>query len=161
MRRSSGFIRLKPGDPLRREPAAIAAGLQRRYRLSGYPGARVKGAFEEEPGRLTLDVEEGHLLEVSLQGLDGTARETALSALGLETGRVLREGDIWAAIARLDDASEGTVKAWGARSGAWSPFPEARASSFPSRSHPPASTWGSGLPGSRGATTGSTASPSG
>lgn len=107
------FIRLKPGDPLRREPAAIAAGLERRYRISGYPGARVAGAFEEAGGRLTLDVEEGHLVEVSLEGLDGPARARALSALGLETGRVLREGDIWAAIARLNDASEGTVKAVG------------------------------------------------
>jgi hemolysin activation/secretion protein len=118
-----GFIRLNPGDPLRREPAAIAAGLQRRYRLSGYPGARAEGTFDDGAGRLALDVEEGHLLEVSIEGLDEPARARALSALGLETGRVLREGDIWAAIARLDDASEGAVKAVGSPLWSVEPLP--------------------------------------
>jgi hypothetical protein len=105
-----GFIRLQPGAPLRREPPAIAAGLERRYRISGYPGARVAASFDENAGRLTLEVEEGHLVEVSVEGLEGSARQRASRVLGFEVGRVLREGDIWAAVARLEKASEGTVK---------------------------------------------------
>jgi len=105
-----GFIRLQPGEPLRRDPPAIAVGLERRYKLSGYPAAVVAASFDEGALRLTLDVEEGHLLEVSVDGLDGAAREAALKALGFEMDRVLREGDIWAAVARLGSVSEGTVK---------------------------------------------------
>jgi hypothetical protein len=108
-----GMIRVRPGGPLLREPGVIAEGLAKRYRIAGYPAARVGASFDAASGRLVLEVDEGRLAEVVTEGLEGAARRRALEALRLEPGRVLREGDIWSAIARLDDASEGTVRTAG------------------------------------------------
>src|SRR5258706_8293976 len=102
-----GLIRLHPGDPLRRTPEVIAQGLTKRYRLAGYPAARVGVRFDE--GLVLIDVDEGTLAEVVVVGLTGAASRRAIEALRLETGKPLREGDIWSGIARLDTASEGTV----------------------------------------------------
>ena len=104
-----GMIRLREGDPLRRDAPAIARGLANRYRIAGYPAARVDGRFDEATGRLALEVEEGRLREVAVSGLDGGAAAKAVETLGLEVGKVLREGDVWAAIGRLDTGSEGMV----------------------------------------------------
>ncbi|HSB60123.1 MAG TPA: POTRA domain-containing protein, partial [Vicinamibacteria bacterium] len=108
-----GMIRLRPGDPLRREPDAIAQGLRNRYRIAGYPAASVSSSFDEASGRLLLDVDEGRLREVVIEGLEGAASRRAIEAMGLETGEVLREGDIWSALARVEEASEGAVRTTG------------------------------------------------
>ena len=107
------LIRVHPGGPLQREPAVIADGLAKRYRIAGYPAARVAASFDPGSGRLLLDVDEGRLGEIVTEGLEGGARRRALEALRLAPGGVLREGDIWSAIARLDDESFGTVRAAG------------------------------------------------
>jgi hypothetical protein len=108
-----GLIRLHPGDSLRRTPELIAQGLTKRYRLAGYPAARVDVRFDEGSGLLVIDVDEGTLVEVVVNGLEPAASRRAIEALRLETGKPLREGDIWSAIARLDSASDGTVHAEG------------------------------------------------
>ena len=108
-----GLIRLHPGDPLRRAPEVIAQGLTKRYRLAGYPAARVGVRFDEGSGLVLIEVDEGTLAEVVVVGLTGAASRRAIEALRLETGKPLREGDIWSGIARLDSASEGTVHAEG------------------------------------------------
>ncbi len=108
-----GMIRVRPGGPLQREPGVVAEGLAKRYRIAGYPAARVSASFDASSGRLVLEVDEGRLREVVTEGLEGAARRRALETMRLEPGRVLREGDIWSAIARLDDASEGTVRTAG------------------------------------------------
>jgi hypothetical protein len=104
-----GLIRLKPGDPLRREPASIAKGLANRYHIAGYPAAHVRADYDEASGRLTLEVDEGHLTEIAVEGLEGSARSRALETLGLRAGQVLKEGDVWAALARIDTASDGAI----------------------------------------------------
>jgi hemolysin activation/secretion protein len=103
------LIRLQPGEPLRRDPDTIAAGLASRYRIAGYPGARVAASFDAATGRLVLDVDEGTLVEVRVEGLGDSAARRAHATLGLQTGRVLREADIWEAFARLERESEGTI----------------------------------------------------
>jgi hypothetical protein len=108
-----GLIRLHPGDPLGRAPEVIAQGLTKRYRLAGYPAARVGVRFDEGSGLVLIEVNEGNLVEVVVVGLEGAASRRAIEALRLETGKPLREGDIWSGIARLDSASEGTVHAEG------------------------------------------------
>lgn len=109
-----GLIRLHPGDSLRRTPELIAQGLTNRYRLAGYPAARVDVRFDEGSGLLVIDVDEGTLVEVVVNGLGEAASRRAIEALRLETGKPVREGDLWAAVARLDSASDGTVHAEGA-----------------------------------------------
>jgi hypothetical protein len=104
------LTRLREGGELRRPPEAIAEGLASRYRIAGYPAARVAARFDAAAGRLVLDVEEGTLVEVRIEGLNPIASRRALAGLGLETGRVLREADIWEAFARLERASEGTIR---------------------------------------------------
>src|SRR2546425_10528129 len=108
-----GRTRVRPGGPLHREPGVIAEGLAKRYRIAGYPAARVDASFDEASGRLVVEVDEGRLREVVTEGLEGAARRRALETMRLEPGRVLREGDIWSAIARLDDESEGAVRTAG------------------------------------------------
>lgn len=108
------LIRLHPGDPLRRSPEAIAQGLTKRYRLAGYPAARVGVRFDEGSGLVLIEVDEGKLAEVVVVGLEGAASRRAIETMRLEIGKPLREGDLWSAIARLDSASEETVHAEGA-----------------------------------------------
>jgi hemolysin activation/secretion protein len=103
-----GMIRLLPGEPLRREPAAIARGLQNRYHIAGYVGARVQASFAD--GRLRLEVDEGRLREVVIDGLSGAAARRAREATGLETGKVLRETEIWSALARVERESGGALR---------------------------------------------------
>src|SRR2546427_7949120 len=56
-----GMIRVRTGGPLSREPAVIAEGLAKRYRIAGYPAARVSASFDASSGRLVLEGEQGRL----------------------------------------------------------------------------------------------------
>jgi hypothetical protein len=103
-------IRLETGQPLRPRPEAVARVLETFYRLEGYLGATVKGRFEEDSGVLTLEVDEGRLESVEVQGLGGEEAASALRALGLQMGRPLREGDLWLALSRLHERSEGAIR---------------------------------------------------
>lgn len=104
------IIRLKPGDKLRREAAAVASALETRYRIAGYPAARVAGSFDPETGVLTLAVDEGRLAEVVIEGLSGKAAARARQELELELGDVLKEPSIFDSLDRLERASEGAVR---------------------------------------------------
>jgi hypothetical protein len=101
------FVRLREGARLRRDPTEIAHALQERYRIQGYLGAAVEAAFDPGPGVLTLTVDEGRLAEVTLLGVEGKAAEAARKELALPLGEVLREKDVRAALARLEDRSAG------------------------------------------------------
>jgi len=105
------IIRLKPGDPLRRDAAAVARSLETRYHIQGFPAARVSGTFDAATGLLALDVDEGRLAAVEVEGLEGKARSHALEVLGLETGKVLKDRDVTGALRRLEKASDGSLEA--------------------------------------------------
>jgi hypothetical protein len=101
------YIRLRPGARLRRPTADVARDLQERYRVQGYLGARVEAAFSPETGVLTLAVDEGRLTEVVIEGVEGKGAERARAELALETGAILREKDVRAALHRLQDRAAG------------------------------------------------------
>jgi hypothetical protein len=103
------ILRLRPGSRLRRPPEAIAASLEDRYHIDGYPAARVSGAFDAAEGALRLSVDEGRLVEVTAAGLPPGAARRAVEAAGLETGGVLREADVSLAFDRLESASGGAL----------------------------------------------------
>lgn len=103
------ILRLKLDAPLFRDPAAIARSLEIRYQDEGYPAARVRGAFDPATGTLTLSVDEGRLLEVTLKGLEGSAAAQAVRTAGLQPGGVLRSADIDVAFERLEEASDGAL----------------------------------------------------
>jgi len=105
------IIRLKPGDTLWRDAAAVAGALEDRYHVQGYPAARVAGSFDAATGVLSLDVDEGRLVSVEVVGLEGKAQRHALEVLALETGTVLRDRDVTKALRRLEKASDGSVEA--------------------------------------------------
>jgi len=105
------IIRLKPGDPLWRDAAAVAQSLEDRYHVQGYPAARVQGVFDPATGVLSLDVDEGRLTAVEVDGLTGGAQRHALEVMGLETGKVLRDRDVTRALRRLEKASDGSITA--------------------------------------------------
>jgi surface antigen Omp85-like protein/surface antigen-like variable number repeat protein len=105
------IIRLKPGDTLWRDAAAVAQALETRYHIQGFPAARVTGSFDPATEVLALDVDEGRLVSVAVSGLDGKAERHALEVLDLETGQVLRDRDVTKAVRRLEKASDGSLEA--------------------------------------------------
>jgi outer membrane protein assembly factor BamA len=105
------IIRLKPGDALWRDAAAVAQALETRYHIQGYPAARVSGSFDAATGVLSLDVDEGRLVAVEVEGLQGKAQRHALEVLDLETGKVLKDRDVTKALRRLEKASDGSLQA--------------------------------------------------
>jgi len=109
------ILRLRGGSALRRSPEAIAATLQDRYQIDGYPAARVAGTFEAATGTLRLEVDEGRLAEVAAGGLSQGAARRAERAAGLETGDVLRQADVDRAFDRLEAASGGALLRGGFR----------------------------------------------
>src|SRR6266545_1305183 len=92
------IIRLKPGDALWRDAAAVAQSLETRYHVQGYPAARVSGSFDAATGVLAIDVDEGRLVSVEVAGLEGKAQRHAMEVLDLETGKVLRDRDVTKAL---------------------------------------------------------------
>jgi outer membrane protein assembly factor BamA len=103
------ILRLAPGAALLRAPEDVARTLASRYRIDGYPAARVTGSFDAEAGALRLEVDEGVLAEVRAEGLKPAAAARALRSAELGVGRVLREGDVWSAYDRLEETSGGAV----------------------------------------------------
>jgi len=103
------ILRLAPGARLRRTPEAIALTLEDRYHSDGFPAARVAGSFEVASGTLRLEVDEGRLAEVAAVGLGPRASARAVRAAALETGGVLREGDVLDAFDRIEAASRGAL----------------------------------------------------
>jgi surface antigen Omp85-like protein/surface antigen-like variable number repeat protein len=104
------IIRLKPGDTLWRDAAAAAQALETRYHVQGYPAARVSGSFDAATNVLALDVDEGRLVAVEVEGLAGKAQRHALQVLDLETGKVLKDRDVTRALRRLEKASDGALR---------------------------------------------------
>lgn len=105
------IIRLKPGDTLWRDAAAVAQALETRYHVQGYPAARVSGSFDAATNVLALDVDEGRLVAVEVEGLGGKAQRHALKVLDLQTGKVLKDRDVTKALRRLEKASDGALRA--------------------------------------------------
>jgi surface antigen Omp85-like protein/surface antigen-like variable number repeat protein len=104
------IVRLREGDPLRREPGLVAQSLETRYHDDGYPAARVAGSYDAEGGTLLLAADEGKLAEVVIEGLSPRGAASALAEAGLTPGTVLREEDIGAAFDRIADASHGALR---------------------------------------------------
>lgn len=103
------ILRLKLDAPLYREVAAIAHSLEIRYQDEGYPAACVGGAFDPVTGTLTLTVDEGRLVEITVYGLEGAAAAQALRTAELSPGVVLRSADIDRALERLEEASDAAL----------------------------------------------------
>lgn len=104
------IVRLKAGDRLRRDPAGVAEALQTRYHIAGYPAARVTGRFDPSTAVLTLEVDEGHISDVVVEGLGPAATERARREVGLAPGEVLREKAIEEGLERLERSSAGAVR---------------------------------------------------
>ena len=104
------IIRLKPGDTLWRDAAAAGQALETRYHVQGYPAARVTGSFDAATSVLVLDVDEGRLVAVEIEGIGGKAQRHALQVLDLETGKVLKDRDVTRALRRLEKASDGALR---------------------------------------------------
>jgi hypothetical protein len=106
-------LRIKPGQPLRRTPEAIATLLADRYELRGVPAARVQARFDEASGTLTIAVDEGRIVAVDIEGLGEGDSARVREALGLEPGTVLRDAEVASGLRRLRDLSEGAFDAVG------------------------------------------------
>ncbi len=102
------ILRQAEGQALRAPPEALAARLESRYHLDGYLAASVSADFEA--GRLQLTIDEGPLAEVRVEGVDAASARRAVRAADLLPGRVLEQGQVWDALARIERASDGALK---------------------------------------------------
>lgn len=101
---------VRPGDLLAREPAEVAAGLERRYRAAGYPAARVEARFDPATASLCLTIAEGRLRSFRVEGLEGAARARAEAEVALPAGEPLREAALARALDRIEQASGGALR---------------------------------------------------
>ena len=101
------ILRVKPGAELRRPPAALAETLERRYHIIGFPAARVTASFDAATGTLSVDVDEGRLATVEVDGIQGASRRRVLDVLDIRPGRPVKERDISGALSRLERLSGG------------------------------------------------------
>src|SRR5438093_12888599 len=104
------IIRLKPGDTLWRDAAAVAQALETRYHVQGYPAARVSGSFDAATNVLALDVDEGRLVAVEVEGLGGKAHRHALKVLDLESGKVQKDRYVPKAMSTQVNSSHGAMR---------------------------------------------------
>jgi outer membrane protein insertion porin family len=63
------LLGLRVGTRLPGPPEAVARMLERRYHRDGYAAATVAAGFDESAGRLTLDVNEGRVDEITIAGV--------------------------------------------------------------------------------------------
>ncbi len=99
-------IRLSEGETMWRPANEVAVALETRYHDDGYPAASVQASFDEAAGVLTIEVDEGRLATVGVEGLDGKAERRAIEVAGLRLGSVLEEIDIEDAMAEIEDQSD-------------------------------------------------------
>jgi outer membrane protein assembly factor BamA len=100
-------LRMKPGGPLRRTPDAIEDLLENRYELRGFPAAQVQARFDETTGTLAIQVDEGRIASIEIEGVDAGDGARVREALGLEAGTALRDDEVSSGLRRLRDLSEG------------------------------------------------------
>ena len=84
-------IRLEEGETMWRPADEVAAALETRYHDDGYPAASVRASFDAETGVLAIEVDEGRLAAVVVEGLEGKAQQRAIDVAGLRLGSVLEE----------------------------------------------------------------------
>ena len=101
------LLRVKEGEPLATEPAAVGKALQDRYERDGYSEARVTAAFAA--GRLTLTVDEGRIDEIEIRGAGESDAARYRQQLGIEPGDIYNKRVIGRATARLIDESRGAL----------------------------------------------------
>ena len=99
-------IRLEEGETMWRPAEEVAAALETRYHDDGFPAASVRASFDVEAGVLTIEVDEGRLASVTVEGLEGKAQRRAIDAAGLRLGSVLEEIDIEDAMAEIEERSD-------------------------------------------------------
>jgi hypothetical protein len=102
------IVRQREGQPLRATPEVLAGRLEARYHVDGYLAASVSGRLEDD--RLVLTADEGHVASVTVEGVTGASERRAIKAANLEIGQPLQQVQIWDALARIQNESNGALK---------------------------------------------------
>lgn len=105
------LLRVETGRRLFQPPQRLAGLLAQRYHDDGYLAARVEADWDEEAGRLLLRVDEGRLARVAFPGLGPAAERRARRGAALPAGASVRRAEIEAAQERLEEDSEGALRA--------------------------------------------------
>jgi surface antigen Omp85-like protein/surface antigen-like variable number repeat protein len=104
---------VKPGGTLRREPGGLARLLEEHYRTLGYAAVKVEARFDEATGTLRLDVDEGKLKAVEVEGVRGSERERVLSMVDLKPGDAFNDEAVADTLRRLESDTSGAFEAVG------------------------------------------------
>ena len=104
-------LRVQVGEPLVGTPEHIAEMVTRQYRDEGYLFARVKAAFDEASGTLTLDIDEGAIDGVVFQGVDEKLARMFADEFALRAGDVFNRRRARQALDVLLRPTRGSVSA--------------------------------------------------
>ena len=100
-------LRVKPGGVLRRDPADLARLIEEHYHTLGWAAARAQTRFDEASGTLHVDVDEGVLTAVEVDGVRGSERERVRGVLKLDPGKPFNDEDVADALRRLESETSG------------------------------------------------------
>lgn len=81
-------LRARVGEPLPDTPERLGDAVTRQYRDEGYTFAKVKAAFDNATGELTLDIDEGAIDAVVFQGVDDKLARTFGAEFALRAGDI-------------------------------------------------------------------------
>jgi hypothetical protein len=102
-------LKLGTGQPLPKPPAALADDLRRLYVRNGYWFAAVTARFEEEPGRLVFDVDEGRIDAVEFVGAPQATTTQLSRDFALQPGDVFRQPQAANALRSLLKFTRGAI----------------------------------------------------
>ncbi len=102
--------RLRPDAPLPAALDRIEDGVARRYRDAGYAFARVRAAFDDPTGALTLTIDEGVIDRVEFKGVDESLARSFARDFALRAGDVFNRTRAAQALDALLQPTRGAVR---------------------------------------------------
>ena len=106
----AAYLHLRVGAPLPASPAALADDLQHHYSDHGYSFALVAARFDQTSGRLSLDVDEGHIDAIEFAGVPDAMAHTFTREFSLQPGDVFRRAEAGRALSVLLQPTDGAVR---------------------------------------------------
>ena len=113
------YLRVAPGRRLTGTTDALATRLASHYRIRGFPAAEGKARFEPDNGTLFLDVDQGRLASIAIDGLEPDEQEPVLRALDLRPGAPFTDDAVTEALFRAHDAFPGALETVGEPPYSW------------------------------------------
>jgi hypothetical protein len=104
---------VKPGRPLRRDPAGLPRLLESHYHTLGYPAARVQVRYDETAQVLYVAVDEGQVARLDLVGVAPGEQARVRAILDVKPGAPFSDEELSDGLRRLLDDTHGAYESEG------------------------------------------------